>query len=218
MVPKKKEKEIAGASQGSKQEEKPEAVAEVRKLSEDLHVCSRLRNYRTTADCRTSEAPNSSNQQPSINFRGNATPLRLQTIRLWEEFINVGSRLRRKKGIWFERKKMSLSINMTLSSFPEWLQTNSGARISFVLLHFCVLFVFFFRFAGSQLWFQSRQVKLEPSWKKRQQNCRSFFLKAFNEVHLQFVEVGESPVVLTIYYIFASFIPRRGKRRTQNGN
>lgn len=145
---KKKEKEIAGASQGSKQEEKPEAVAEVRKLSEDLHVCSRLRNYRTTADCRTSEAPNSSNQQPSINFRGNATPLRLQTIRLWEEFINVGSRLRRKKGIWFERKKMSLSINMTLSSFPEWLQTNSGARISFVLLHFCVLFVFFL---GSQV-------------------------------------------------------------------
>lgn len=84
---KRKKKEIAGASQGSKQEEKPGAVAEVRKLSEDLHICSRLTNYRTTADCRTSQAPNSSNQQPSMNFRGNSTPLRLQTLRLWEEVL-----------------------------------------------------------------------------------------------------------------------------------
>lgn len=191
MVPKKKKKNIAGASHGSKKEEEPEAVAEVWKLSEDLHVCSRLTNYRTTADCRTSEAPNSSNQPPSINFRENSTPLRLQAIRLWEEFISVGSRLRTKKGIWFERKKTSLMHNMTLSLFPQWLQTNSGAWISFVLLHFCVSQVQNFDFKAVS-WSFSR------AGKKTKGKTAGHFLKkkSFNEIHLQFSEAIESPAAL----------------------
>lgn len=111
--PQKKSKQKKSASQASKQGEKPEAVVEVKQLSEDLHVCSQLTNYRTPADCRTSEAPNSSNQQPSINFRGNSTPL-------WLEYSIMGGIYtcwqptgRKKKSISFERKKTSLSINMT---------------------------------------------------------------------------------------------------------
>lgn len=60
---KKKKKKKGNCSQSSKQEEKPEAVAEVRKLCEDLNVCSRLTTeLRKTAGLQR-------HQTPQINSR-----------------------------------------------------------------------------------------------------------------------------------------------------